>query len=138
MFDKQLINQLFIEPNTLKTNFKIKYTLFALLFVSANLLAQETIIVGQTINSFDKSPIASVNIYFKNATIGVQSDNEGYFMIKTSGKQTTLVFSAIGFKKREINIKEGRSVGIDVLMTEENTLLEDVFVIPGANPALDL
>ena len=122
----------------MKRYFKIKLLIFSLFFVAQNLLAQETIIVGQTINRLDRSPIPAVNIFFKNTSIGVQSDNDGYFMIKTTGQQSTLVFSAIGFRKREISLKAGKSVGLDVLMEEENTLLQEVFVIPGANPALDL
>jgi hypothetical protein len=95
-------------------------------------------VVGQVLNAADKTPIAQVNVTFKNTDIIVQTNNEGYFLIKTSGKQTKLVFSCIGFKRQEVNIKHGQSVGMDVLLEEESTLLQETFVIPGANPALEL
>lgn len=101
-------------------------------------MAQETMVVGQVMNSVDKSPISQVNITFKNTNIVERSNEEGYFVIKTSGKHTNLVFSCVGFKTQELRIRHGQSVGIDVQLEEENTLLQEVFVIPGANPALEL
>jgi len=110
--------------------------LISLLFVSASLFAEETVAVGQVLNSVDNTPIPSVNIYFKNTSIAVQSNEEGYFLIRTTGKETTLVFSSIGYKQREIKLKSGQSVGLEIKMDEENTLLQEVFIIPGANPAM--
>ncbi len=112
--------------------------LVILLSISQCLTAQETVVAGQVLNKSDKSPLSSVNIYFKNTGTGVQSNDEGYFLIRTYGKQTTLVFSSVGFKEREIHIKPGQSVGIQMEMDEDNTLLQEVFVLPGSNPALDL
>jgi len=103
-----------------------------------NVFAQETVVVGQILNKSDQVPIPSVNVYFKNSEKGVQSNEEGYFLIRNNGSQNTLVFSAIGFRRKEIRIKPGQSVGVQVEMEEENTLLREVFVIPGANPALEL
>jgi len=93
--------------------------------------------VGQILNRADKSPIAAVNIFFKNTEIGVQSNEEGYFKISTSGKETTLVFTSIGYKDHEIKLKQGQAVGVEVQLDEDNTLLQEVFVTPGSNPALD-
>ena len=114
-----------------------KILLVALLF-TASISAQETLVVGQVLNSADKRPVPNVNISFKNSQTGVQSNEEGYFMIRTNDKQTTLLFSSIGYKKHAIRIKPGKSVGLQVEIDEENTLLQEVFVIPGSNPAIDL
>ena len=111
--------------------------LLLVLLAASKLSAQETMAVGQIINSTDNSPIPGVNVYFKNSSTGVQSDQEGYFLIRITGKETTLVFSSVGFKSREIKIKPGQSIGIDVKLEEESTLLQDVLVIPGSNPALE-
>jgi hypothetical protein len=100
--------------------------------------AQETTVVGQVISKTDHSPIPNVNIIFKNTANGVQSNDEGYFLIRNNGKENTLVFSAVGFRKQEIRVKPGQSVGTQIELTEENTLLQEIFVIPGANPALEL
>jgi len=110
-------------------------TEFLLVF---SLQAQETIVVGQVIDKYDKHPLSSVSIYFKGTSIGTTSNEEGYFLLKNAGKENILVFSTIGYKKTEIKIKSGTNVGLTVEMEESNTLLQEVFVLPGTNPALDL
>ena len=112
--------------------------LLMLLLIPFIVSAQETTVVGQILDKTDHSPVPNVNIYFKNTDYGVQSNGEGYFLIRNNGKENTLVFSAIGFRKQEIRIKPGQSFGTQIEMEEENTLLQEVFVIPGANPALEL
>lgn len=100
--------------------------------------AQETLVVGQVLNIADKSPIENVNVYFKNTNIGVKTSDEGYFMVRTTGNETTVVFSCVGYVRKEIKVKLGQSVGMQVEMREENTMLQEVFVVPGANPAMEL
>jgi hypothetical protein len=95
-------------------------------------------VVGQILNKVDKTPISQVNIYFKNSPVAVQSDENGNFLIKTTGNYTSLIFSCVGFKTEQIRLKQGQSVGVQVELTEENTLLQEVFVIPGSNPANEL
>jgi len=115
-----------------------KFLLITLLFASSFTFAQETVVVGQVLNIADKKPIPSVNIYFKNSDKIVQSNEEGYFLIRYTGKESTLIFSSVGYKKRELKIKPGQSVGTQIELEEENTLLQEAFVVPGVNPALDL
>ncbi|MDD4969116.1 MAG: DUF5686 family protein [Paludibacter sp.] len=112
--------------------------LLLLTLFTSSVKAEETLVVGQVLNSTDRSPIPSVNISFKNSLTGVQTNEEGYFMIRTNDNQNTLQFSSVGFKNHEIKIKPGKSVGIQVEMQEQNTLLQEVFVVPGSNPALEM
>lgn len=116
----------------------IKSLLIFLALVSGALSAQETTVVGQVLNIADKSPLTQVNIYFKNTEKAFQTDDEGYFLIRYTGKESVLIFSSVGFKKKEIRIKPGQSVGVQVEMEEESTLLQEAFIIPGVNPAIDL
>ena len=108
------------------------------LLISTSLSAQETVVVGQIMNRTDKSPVASVNIFFKNTNKGAVSNEEGYFMIRSTESHTTLVFSAIGYRRKEMRIKQGQSVGLQIELDEENQLLQEVFILPGMNPALGL
>jgi len=121
-------------------NHRIVYfgMLFLLSIFTSTLKAEETLVVGQVLNSIDRTPLPSVNISFKNTVTGVQSNEEGYFMIRTNDKQNILQFSSVGFKNYEIRIKPGKSVGLQVEMQEQNTLLQEVFVVPGSNPALEM
>jgi len=111
--------------------------LIILLLVTFSTFAFETMAVGRVLNKMDKQPIAGTSIYFRNTSIGVQSNEEGYFKISSTGTELTLVFSCIGFKEREIKLKQGKSIGVEVELEEENTLLQEIFIVPGANPALE-
>ena len=114
--------------------------LLIFLFLSLNIFAQaqETLVVGQVLNATAKSPVPDANIYFKNTTKGTKSNDEGYFLIRTEGGETTLVFSAVGYRTREIRFKKGQSAGLQVELKEQNVELLEVMVVPGANPALPL
>jgi len=120
----------------------LKYKFFSivilLLFASLRLNAQETLAVGQVLDAVEKTPIANVNIWFKNTGIGIKSNDEGFFMIRNAGTETTLVFSCVGYRSKEIKLQQGKSVGIQVELQQSNTELQEVFVLPGTNPALEL
>lgn len=119
--------------------FIINSFFFLLLLCSAALVsAQETLVVGQVVDKYTQTPLASVDIYFKNSNVAVQSNEEGYFLIRNSGTQTTLVFSLLGYKKEQIRVKQGDSVGLQMELEEKDNYLTEVFVVPGANPANDL
>ncbi len=113
------------------------FLLFALFFVQ-QILAQETLLVGQVVDKRDLSAIPDVNIFFKNTEIGIKSNNEGYFVLRTYEKVNVIVFSCVGYKRKEIRLKQGQSFGMQVELVEENSMLQEVFVIPGSNPALAL
>ncbi|GAB1416460.1 DUF5686 and carboxypeptidase-like regulatory domain-containing protein [Paludibacter sp.] len=108
------------------------------LLLAYSTFSQQTQVIGNVRNKIDKSPVQSVNIYFKGTNIGVQSDEDGFYMIKNSGDETILVFSCIGYKSQEHKIKGGEINGLYVEMREDINILQDLFVLPGVNPALDL
>jgi hypothetical protein len=112
--------------------------LLILLMSAVCLKAEETVVVGQVLNREDKTPIASVNVQFKNSGKPTQSNEEGYFMIRNRGYQTSLVFTAVGFKPHEVKIKRGKSVGIQVELEGESIMLHEVMVMQNNNSALEL
>lgn len=125
----------------MKTPKRIFYFLvliFAWTFPAMQIIAQETVVVGQVFNKTDRAPLESVSVYFKGTNIHTQTNEEGYFLIRGKGQEKVLVFSLIGFKKEEIKVTPGESLGIEVLLTEKDNMLGEVFVTPGANPANDL
>ena len=115
-----------------------KIIVFILMLSASWAVAQETLVVGHVRSRTDKSPIESVNIYFKGTDIGVVTDEDGFYVIKNPGNETTLVFSCVGFRTQEIRIKPGEVNGLQVEMREDINLLQDIFVLPGTNPALEL
>jgi hypothetical protein len=119
-----------------KKIFILSLFLFSKIFLFAQ-QEQETLVVGQIFDKRDKIPLSSVNIYFKNTEIGTTSNDEGYFLLRSRGQERTLVFSSVGYKTREIRVDLGVPAFLNVELEEQNTLLEDIFVVPGVNPALE-
>lgn len=110
----------------------------SLLMSAAPVMAQETLVVGTIRDIADKLPIPSVNIYFEGTTVGTQSDEDGFFSIRHTGPETRMIFSCVGYKTRTVRIKPGEVNGVDLFMVEDINLLDELFVLPGANPAIDL
>lgn len=114
----------------------VVFVLMNSVFIS--LRAQETLAVGQVVDAQSLLPIPNVNIVFKNTETGVKSTDDGYFMLRTMGNETTLVFSCIGYQTKEYKLKKGQSVGMQVELREQVTDLTEVLVLPGTNPAMEL
>ncbi|OOG72296.1 TonB-dependent receptor [Algoriphagus sp. A40] len=68
-----------------------------------------------------------VSVLEKNTQNGVVTGLNGEFAIQTSSANAVLVFSFIGYKSLELAL-EGRT-SIEVALTEEETLLEQVVVV---------
>ena len=120
-----------------------RHTVFILFFLmltafGTNTFALETVVVGQVFNKHDRSPLQSVSVFFKGSNNYTQTNEEGYFLIRNQGKESVLVFSLVGFKKEEIRIKPGESVGVEILLEEKDNMLGELLVTPGANPANDM
>ena len=53
---------------------------------------------GRIVDASTNEPLAFANVYYNNTTIGVQSDIEGKFSIKSMGLQVELVVSYLGYE----------------------------------------
>ncbi|MBO7259291.1 MAG: carboxypeptidase-like regulatory domain-containing protein [Paludibacteraceae bacterium] len=103
------------------------------------LTAQETIVVGQVVDAQTGEGVMNANIYFAHSQIGVASNSEGYFLLRTSEQHPKqLLVSAIGYKKKKFVVTPGQSVGVQVSLEPDNALLPEIIAIPGANPAWEL
>ncbi len=110
-----------------------------MLWMTSAVMAEETIVVGTVRDGRTGEPVENANVWYKNTDIGCATNNEGLFMVRTDlDKKRTLLVSAVGYKKQKYTIEPGQYAGIEVELEEENTQLADVFIVPGANPALPL
>jgi hypothetical protein len=101
--------------------------------------SQETIVVGDVYDAYTGEALPNVNIYIQGTTIGTMSNAEGMFLLRGYiDRQRTMVVSAVGYNTERVRIEAGQQVGIDVALKEKVGNLGDVFVYPGANPALPL
>lgn len=115
------------------------YILAFLCVVTVSLRAEETIVVGAVYDSRTGLPIENASVYYRGTSIGCATNAEGLFLLRADlPRKHTLVVSALGYHPQRFQLEAGQSAGVQVELQERNTVLEDVFVTPGANPALPL
>ena len=73
------------------------------------------------------APVSGTSVNEKGTSTGVTTDVNGDFKITVNSEKAVLIFTAVGFSKREISIK-GKST-INVSMTASGKDLQDVVVI---------
>lgn len=100
--------------------------------------AQETIVSGKVIDSNSGDPIPFANVVFTNTNIGVTTDFEGNFILKTNTRVDSLSVSYIGYKKRTKQILPGRKQIVNFQLVEDVINLQEVVVIAGENPAWEI
>ncbi len=102
-------------------------------------LSAETIIVGHVFDSRTGENISHANIYYRGTEIGCSTNEEGMFMLRADlDKKRTLMISAVGYKTQRYLIEPNRYAGLEVAMEENLLSLDEVFVLPGENPALGI
>ena len=103
--------------------------LLAIVFVNLFVLSsygQKVPISGVVKSAADGSFLVGVTIHLKGTTTGAITDANGAYSLSAENGQT-LVFSYIGFKTREIEVK-GQNV-INVTLTEDTKSVDEVVVI---------
>ena len=100
---------------------------------------QETIVIGDVYDAYTGEPLANVNIYFQGTPLGTMTNPEGMFLLRGHlDKKRTMIVSAVGYQTERFPIEAGQQVGVQIALKEKVGTLGDVFVYPGANPALPL
>lgn len=101
--------------------------------------AEETRIVGEVFAAETGEPISNVSVYFKGTKVGTTTDENGNFYLHVDLMRTaTLMVSSIGYKTQKFTIEPGKDAGLAVVLEEKRNKLDELIVLPGANPALPL
>ncbi len=134
--------------NNLKTNLVLSATsthsltrtagTLLLFFAFLPVLAQETVIRGKVTDANSGDPLPFVNVVFQNTTIGVSTDFDGNFELKTSSPTDTLIASYIGYQSRKKSIVRGKTQTVNFQLDEDVTRLQEIVVRPGENPAFEI
>lgn len=119
---------------------------FIFLFLNLSLSAQDqTTIRGKVYDAKTKEPLSFVDVGFKNTFVGVSTDLDGQYLIKTKNPSDSLYASFLGYTTVYKSIvKEDRQV-IDFYLAEEG-VVADAVTITGkkgkykkkGNPAVEL
>lgn len=111
---------------------KITILTTLILIYSSFIYSQERVITGKITDSLN-NPIKYVNIGILNKSIGTVSGENGHFnlIIDTSMRLDTLKVSCLGYKSKEIIIKDILSTkGINISLLNLIEQLEEVIVTP--------
>jgi hypothetical protein len=100
--------------------------------------AQETIVKGKVTDAGSGDPIPFANVIFLGTTIGVTTDFEGNYLIRTQRPADTLEVRYVGYKPRFKVIKRGVSQVINFQLEEDVTSLQEVVILSGENPAFEI
>lgn len=88
--------------------------------------AQTRQISGTVTSSEDGMPFPGVSVTVKGTTIGMSTDMNGKYTLNVPANATTLVFSFIGFKTKEVAITGNV---IDVVLDPDTQELDEVVVV---------
>lgn len=110
----------------------------AFLLATTFILAQETVIRGKITDAFSGNPIPFVNVVFKGTSIGVTTDFDGKYELRTNSPTDSLQASYIGYRSRTRYVKRGVEQTINFQLEEEVTRLRDIVVMSGENPAFPI
>jgi iron complex outermembrane recepter protein len=95
---------------------------------TTSLMAQSTAISG-TVKDATGETLAGVNIVVKGRVIGTISDSRGQYSLKVNeAPPLTLVFSFIGYKTQEIEVKDANTTALDLALEEQTLLGQEVVV----------
>jgi len=94
-------------------------------FCVGSVLAQQEI-EGRVTDAETGGPLPSVNIRVEGTTTGTTTDSDGRYAITVPGPDATLVFSFVGYERREVRVR-GRTT-INVQLQPSRGSLDDIIV----------
>ncbi len=94
--------------------------------VTAIVNADKTV-TGKVVSSEDNTALPGVSVLVKGTTTGTNTDGDGNFKLTVKDNSSVLVFSAVGFEKKEITVGNGTVFNV-TLSVDQKTLNEVVVV----------
>src|ERR1700754_4252889 len=107
---------------------KIFHVILCTILFTAGAFAQTRNITGTVIDKGDGQPIPGVTVIVKGTTRGTQTDRSGNFSIKGPDEGVTLVFSFIGYLKKEV-VATTNAGKINVVLQSDARSLSEVVVV---------
>jgi len=110
---------------------RIRMLLFCVfLLAGMGAMAQGRTVKGKVTSSDDSGGLPGVNVIQKNTNRGVTTDQNGNYNIEVTGNDAVLVFTFVGYERREAAVGN-RSVVDMILIPDENSLSEVVVTALG-------
>ena len=103
-------------------------TLWMIALMAAPFISAQTVNVSGTVSDPTGEVLIGVSVSVKgNPPHGIATDFDGRYTLSDVPSDGTLVFSYVGFKAVEVPV-QGKTK-IDVIMTEDSELLDEVVVV---------
>ncbi|MRX48529.1 SusC/RagA family TonB-linked outer membrane protein [Pedobacter puniceum] len=103
---------------------KLVQSLFILLFVALNAIAQERTVTGVVTSAEDGLPLPGVSVRVKGGTASTQTNANGQYSISVPSATSILIFSFIGTETKELPASTAKAVALST----DNKQLSEVIV----------
>ena len=107
---------------------KLLQSLFLMLFIAFQAVAQERTVTGTVTDKSDRLPLPGVSIRATGSTAGTTTDANGRFSFLVPSGSTSLTFSYIGYVQQSANITSNT---INISLAADQNLLSEVVVTAG-------
>lgn len=99
-----------------------------LLFFSSQTMAQQSEALSGTVaDSANAQPLAGVSVVIKGTKQGTSTDEKGRFSLDVSASQAVLEFSFVGYRSKEMIVRKGQPVRVQLSLSADST--GDVIVV---------
>lgn len=105
----------------------MKIAYFAIVVFSTIVIHAQEIQIRGNVRDAQGVPLPGVNVIVKNTTNGTVTDFDGNYVLDNIPIGSTVVFSSLGFSKKEVIVNQ--DFVIDITMIEDSESLEQVIVI---------
>lgn len=103
-------------------------------FTPALLFSQGTEVKGKVTDAISGEAIPFASVMFKNTTLGVTTDFEGNFLLRSNVPVDSILVTSVGYNPRIKPVKPGQQI-INFQLDEAITNLKELVVKSGENPA---
>ncbi|MFH0865728.1 MAG: DUF5686 family protein [Bacteroidota bacterium] len=108
------------------------------IFITTPAIAQQTVIKGKVSDASTFEPVAFVDVYFKNTSIGCRTGFDGRFEISTNTPLDSLTVRFLGYISLTKPIIKGDTQIVDFQLAPSALSLNELVILPGENPAVTL
>lgn len=129
--------QIIIKNNDMNFSFTrfAVFTILLFLLIPITAFSQVTKVRGKVTDIETKEPLPFVNVSFVGTTIGCITDFNGEYFLETRTSGDSLQASYIGYNPQTFGVKKNQFQTINFELQSSNTVLEEITIEPGENPA---
>ena len=117
-----------------KFRFEIFFLLYLVLFSSVSYGQGKvpfTHVKGVVIDSLTNETLPFVAVFLKGSSMGIQTNENGAFEIKTKVNFINLEFSLMGYQTKDVYVTKGQFNDIVVKLVPTGVALKEVVIKPG-------